>query len=275
MDLREFGRFLKSRRDRIRPTDVGLLAGPRRRVPGLRRDEVANLAGASTDYYAELERGAAQPSDAMLTALARAMRLTRDERDHLCRLAGRAVPATLGSDDAWVDPAMLDVLDQLAGIPAQIMTDLHVVLVQNPLSVALIGRVDTTDTGFRAGFVYQWFTDPACRLLYPEADHAAQSEAFVADLRAVAARRGPDDVEAKTVVAELHDRSAEFSALWARHDVGVRRHDRKRVIHPDLGIVEINCVHLFSEDGRQRLLSFTPVLGTHAAEKFAMLRPTN
>src|SRR3569833_2576374 len=93
MDLAELGAFLKSRRDRIRPSDVGLPTGPRRRVPGLRRDEVAHLAGASVEYFIELARGAgAQPSEQMLAALARALRLTVDERDHLYHLAGRRVP---------------------------------------------------------------------------------------------------------------------------------------------------------------------------------------
>src|SRR5690242_20267511 len=98
MDLVDLGAFLKSRRDRIRPADVGLPAGPRRRVPGLRRDEVAQLAGASVDYYIELERGAgAQPSEQMVAALARALRLTLDERDHLYHLAGRPIPPPGGS----------------------------------------------------------------------------------------------------------------------------------------------------------------------------------
>ena len=101
MDLAELGSFLKSRRDRIGPREVGLPVGPRRRVPGLRRDEVAQLAGASTDYYLELERGAAQPSEQMLAALARALRLTNDERDHAYQLAGRAVPPS-GSSGAHV-----------------------------------------------------------------------------------------------------------------------------------------------------------------------------
>src|ERR1051325_9907791 len=93
----ELGSFLRSRRERIRPAEVGLPVGPRRRVPGLRRDEVAQLAGASVDYYIELERGGAQPSEQMLAALARALRLSRDERDHLYHLAGRPVPAAGGS----------------------------------------------------------------------------------------------------------------------------------------------------------------------------------
>ncbi|UBI39672.1 MULTISPECIES: helix-turn-helix transcriptional regulator [Streptomyces] len=266
----ELGAFLRSRRERIRPEDVGLVAGPRRRVSGLRRDEVAQLAGASVDYYNEIERGAgSQPSEQMLAALARALRLTSDERDYLYRLAGRPLPAP-GGPRSHVHPGMTDLLTRLTSTPAQVITDLHVTLVQNPLAVALLGD----QSGFRgreASFVYRWFTDPGARRLYPEADHDAQSRSFVADLRAAAARRDAKDPEARTLIAELNTRSPEFAALWARHEVGVRRADRKRIHHPALGVVEVNCLNLCSEDGRQRLLWFTPAVGTDSAGKLELL----
>ncbi|WP_307176582.1 helix-turn-helix transcriptional regulator [Streptomyces africanus] len=266
----ELGAFLRSRRERIRPEDVGLVAGPRRRVPGLRRDEVAQLAGASVDYYNELERGAgSQPSEQMLAALARALRLTSDERDYLYRLADRPLPAH-GGPRAHVHPGMTDLLTRLTSTPAQVITDLHVTLVQNPLAIALLGD----QSGFRgknASFVYRWFTDPAARRLYPEADHDAQSRSFVADLRAAAARRDAKDPEARTLIADLSARSPEFDDLWAQHEVRVRRDDRKRINHPALGTLEVNCLNLFSEDGRQRLLWFTPALGTDSADKLDLL----
>ncbi|MGY0488694.1 helix-turn-helix transcriptional regulator [Streptomyces sp. WG-D5] len=266
----ELGAFLRARRDRIRPEDVGLVAGPRRRVPGLRREEVAQLAGASVDYYNELERGAgSQPSEQMLAALARALRLTSDERDYLYRLADRPLPVH-GGPRSHVHPGMTDLLARLTSTPAQVMTDLHVTLVQNPLAVALLGD----HSGFRgsdASFLHRWFTDPDARLIYPEADHAAQSRTFVADLRAAAARRDAKDHEARTLIDELTTRSAEFAALWAEHEVRVRRDDRKRINHPTLGVLEVNCLHLFSEDGRQRLLWLTPALGTDTADKLDLL----
>ncbi|MBP2338835.1 transcriptional regulator with XRE-family HTH domain [Saccharothrix coeruleofusca] len=266
----ELGAFLRSRRERIRPEEVGLVAGPRRRVPGLRREEVAQLAGASADYYNELERGAgAQPSEQMLAALARALRLTADERDHLYHLANRPVPRD-GGLGSHVHPGMLDLLTRLTGTPAQVITDLHVTLVQNPLAVALLGD-HSHFRGKRAAFVYRWFTEPEARRLYPEADHPAQSRAFAADLRAAAARRDAKDTEVSALVAELLDRSAEFARLWAEHDVAFRRDDRKRLQHPVLGLVEVNCLNLFSEDGRQRLLWFTPALGTDSVDKLDLL----
>lgn len=269
MDLGELGGFLKSRRDRIRPADVGLPAGPRRRVPGLRRDEVAVLAGASTDYYIELERGVAQPSDQMLAALCRALRLTSDERDHAYHLAGRALPPP-GSSGSHVQPALLDLLDRLAGTPAQVITDLHVTLVQNPLARALLGAPPAA-TGYRASLVHRWFVNPTVRAIYPSEDHDRHGRSFVADLRAAVARRGGDEGEATELVRDLLRHSPEFSELWARHDVAVRREDRKRIVHPSVGVIEVNCLNLFSEDGRQRLLWFTPAAETKAVEQLELL----
>ncbi|MBO8190550.1 helix-turn-helix domain-containing protein [Streptomyces oryzae] len=270
---RELGAFLRSRRARIRPAEVGLPTGPRRRVPGLRRDEVAQLAGASVDYYNELERGAgSQPSTQMIAALARALRLTADERDHLYHLADRPVPAQ-GGAASHVHPGMLDLLGRLTSTPAQVITDLHVTLVQNPLAVALVGD-QSSFRGARASFVHRWFTESEARRLYPEADHEVQSRAFVADLRAAAARRDAKDSEARSLIGALLDLSPEFAALWADHEVAFRRDDRKRLNHPTLGLIELNCLSLFSEDGRQRLLWFTPAVGTDSAELLDLLAVT-
>jgi transcriptional regulator with XRE-family HTH domain len=269
VDLLELGGFLKSRRDRLNPRDLGLHDGPRRRVAGLRRDEVANLAGASVDYYAQLEQGrGAQPSEQMLAALARALHLSLDERNHLYYLAGRPLPSA-GSPNAHVHPGMLDLLDRLTSTPAQIISDLSVTLVQNRLAAALLGR-PTHSTGLRASFLYQWFTDPDARTLYHPEEHQHQSQVFVADLRAVTARRGSDPVAAE-LTRRLLAHSDEFADLWARQDVAVRRSDRKRLLHPTIGEVELNCLNLLSEDGTQRLLWFTPPAGSQAVEKLELL----
>jgi transcriptional regulator with XRE-family HTH domain len=269
VNLVELGTFLRSRRDRIRPADVGLPTGPRRRVPGLRRDEVAQLAGASVEYYIELERGAgSQPSEQMVAALARSLRLTNDERDHLYHLAGRPVPRH-GGPASHVHPGMSDLLDRLT-TPAQVITDLHVTLVQNRLARALVGD-EARYTGLTASYVHRWFLDPGGRHAYPEEDHPSQSRAFVADLRAALARRDARDTEASTLLAALLAGSPEFVELWEEHDVAFRRDDRKRIIHPTLGVLEVNCLNLFSEDGRQRLLWFTPAAGTDAAQRMELL----
>ncbi len=262
--------FLRSRRDRLRPSDVGLPTGLRRRVPGLRREEVAQLAGLSADYYTELERGrGAQPSAQVLAALARALRLTGDERDHLFHLSDRPLPPAAGGPAAHVQPGLLGLLDQLTTTPAQVITDLHEVLVQNPLAAALIGRPPAL-RGPAASFVHRWFTDPATRALHPPEDHAHHSRVFVADLQAVAARRGSDP-EVTRMVAELRRRSEEFATLWDTHDVALRRSDHKRIVHPVLGIIELDCHHLFSEDGRQRLLWFSAPPGSEGAAQLELL----
>ncbi|WP_093787289.1 helix-turn-helix domain-containing protein [Actinacidiphila guanduensis] len=268
MDLDAMAAFLRNRRDRVRPADVGLPTGPRRRVPGLRRDEVAQLAGASTDYYTQLERGTAQPSEQMLAALARALRLGHDERDYLFRQAGRPLPPTSGAA-AHVQPGMLDLLDRLESTPAMVITDLHVTLVQNPLARALLGP-PIEAKGLRASFLYRWFTEPDARLIYPEAEHTHHSRVFVADLRSVVGRRGSDP-DVRSVVTNLLRYSAEFAALWQQQDVAVRREDRKRIIHPQLGVLDLNCLNLVSEDGHQRFLWFTAPPGTEAVEQLELL----
>ncbi|WP_078862336.1 helix-turn-helix transcriptional regulator [Streptomyces sp. NRRL F-5123] len=273
MNLPQLGAFLRTRRDRIRPADVGLPHGPRRRVPGLRREEVAQLAGLSADYYTELERGSTkngvQPSAQTLAALARALRLDGDERDHLFRLAERPVPPPAHGPAGHVQPALLALLDRLADTPARVMTDLHETLVENSLARALLGG-SPPPRGPAASFVYRWFTDPRARDYYLPEDHPHHSRVFVSDLQAAAARRGRDTEVARTVAA-LRRRSPEFAALWDTQDVAVRREERKRILHPALGVITLDCHTLLSEDGRQRLLWFTAPPGSRGAEQLALL----
>ncbi|SEQ96813.1 helix-turn-helix transcriptional regulator [Streptomyces radiopugnans] len=273
MNLPELGAFLRTRRDRIRPAEVGLPQGPRRRVPGLRREEVAQLAGLSADYYTELERGSAkngvQPSAQTLAALARALRLNGDERDHLFHLAERPGPPSAHGPSAHVQPALLGLLDRLSNTPARVITDLHETLVENDLARNLLGK-SPAHRGPAASFVYRWFTDPQARERYPPEDHPHHSRVFVADLQAAAAKRGRD-TEVTKMIAVLRRRSQEFAALWDTHDVAVRRMDHKKIVHPTLGIIELDCYNLLSEDGRQRLLWFTAPPGSPGAEQLELL----
>jgi transcriptional regulator with XRE-family HTH domain len=175
--------FLRTRRDALRPADVGLTPGPRRRAPGLRRDEVAALVGMSTDYYVRLEQARGpQPSEQMLAAIARALRLTLDERDYLFRLAGRTAPARTPLD-GHVAPQLMRVLDRLTDTPALILTAALETLAQNDLAVALLGD-HAQYAGIARSSVYRWFTDPAERAVYPAEDRDRQSRAQVASLRA-------------------------------------------------------------------------------------------
>ncbi|ARQ70607.1 helix-turn-helix transcriptional regulator [Streptomyces marincola] len=273
MNLPELGAFLRTRRDRIRPAEVGLPHGPRRRVPGLRREEVAQLAGLSADYYTELERSSAkngvQPSTQTLAALARALRLNADERDHLFHLAERPIPPSAHGPSTHVQPALLGLMDRLSNTPARVITDLHETLVENDLALTLLGK-SPAHRGPAASFVYRWFTDPQARERYPSEDHPHHSRVFVTDLRAAAARRGRD-AEVTRMIAVLRRRSQEFAALWDTHDVAVRRMAHKKIVHPALGIIELDCYNLLSEDGRQRLLWFTAPPGSLGAEQLELL----
>lgn len=266
----EFGRFLSSRRARISPLDVGLPVGPRRRVPGLRRDEVAVLAGMSVEYYTELEQGrGVRPSASILTALSRALRLTRDETGYVFALQGiTSVPAA--GPSAHVEPALLDLLRRLRETPAQITTDLYEVLVRNELATALLGPAPS-GPGFGASIVFRWFDDPgpAREPFQPDA-HPAISASYVADLRASSGRY-PDDRRIRDLVTTLNRHSAEFAALWSASDVGVRRSGRHGINHATLGVIEVECASLLNETGRQRLVWYTPRIGGTAVTQLQML----
>ncbi|MFB2598446.1 helix-turn-helix domain-containing protein [Herbiconiux sp. P17] len=269
MDRPALADFLRSRRGGLRPEDVGLAAGSRRRVVGLRRDEVAGLTGMSTDYYVRLEQARGpQPSEQMLAALARALRLSNDERDYLYRLAGHNAPLR-ASLDTHVAPALLRVLDRLDETPALILSSLGETLAQNRLAAALFGD-QSRHTGLARSSIYRWFTDPAEREIYPAADRARQSEAQVANLRVAYGAAGPNS-RAGALLHELQKASPEFAALWERHDVATRFTDHKTLIHPELGAIELDCQALFTEDQSQTLLVLTAAPRSEAFEKLELL----
>lgn len=269
MDRSALASFLRTRREALRPEDIGLAPGRRRRTVGLRRDEVAALAAMSTDYYTRLEqqRGP-QPSEQMLTSLARALRLTDSERDYLFRVAGRNAPSPV-SVATHVSPALLRVLDRLEDTPALILSNLGETLVQNRMAVALLG--DTTSyTGLARSEIYRWFTDPAPRLRYAEADRDRHSRGLVASLRAAHGDMGPKS-RAGDLVRALEKASPEFAELWARQEVGKRFTDHKTLVHPELGPIEVDCQALFTEDQSQILLVLTAPPRTEAYEKLQLL----
>lgn len=261
--------FLRRRREALRPADVGLVPGPRRRTPGLRREEVATLTGMSTDYYERLEqqRGP-QPSEHMLAALARALRLTADEREHLFRLAGHSAPQRTWSD-THVSPALLRVLDRLEDSPALVLSSLGEVLVANRLATAIYGDRSGA-TGWARYEVYRWFTDPASRAVYPVEDHGGQARSLVASLR-MAHGMGGTRSRADQLVRVLVAKSDEFRELWDRHEVARRFEDHKTVVHPQVGAIEVDCQALFTEDQSQALVVLTPRPGSEAEEKIELL----
>ncbi|WP_433174934.1 helix-turn-helix transcriptional regulator [Actinoallomurus sp. CA-150999] len=269
MDRASLADFLRRRREALRPEDVGLPPGARRRAPGLRREEVAALAVMSTDYYTRLEQQRSpQPSEQMLASLARALRLTDDERAYLFRVAGRGVPDSV-STTPHVAPALLRVLDRLDDTPALILSNLSETLVQNRMAAALFGD-ESGHTGLARSGTYRWFTDPTERLRYLEADRDRQGRAQVAQLRAAYGSMGPQS-RAGELVRALQKASAEFAELWDRHEVANRFEDHKTLIHPELGAIEVDCQALFTEDQSQALLVLTAAPNTEGHEKLQLL----
>jgi transcriptional regulator with XRE-family HTH domain len=256
MDRVALADFLTRRRQELLPSDVGLPTGPRRRTAGLRREEVASLATMSTDYYTRLEqRRGPQPSTQMLGSLARALRLSPDERDYLYRVAGHHAPDRLAAGE-YVAPALLRVLDRLTDTPAMVISSLGEVLVQNGPARALFGD-SSIYTGWERSEIYRWFVLPGQeRLRYPEEDHPRHSRAYVASLRAAYGSMGQRS-RAGELVAELQRLSPEFVELWERHEVARRFEDHKVIVHPEVGPIELECQALLTEDQSQALLVLT------------------
>ncbi|MFD7715125.1 helix-turn-helix transcriptional regulator [Streptomyces sp. NPDC059814] len=269
MQREQLADFLRRRREAIRPAEAGVADGPRRRTSGLRREEVAMLAGMSTDYVVRLEQGrSSRPSVQLLGALARALRLSEDERDHLFHLAGHQPPPADGVA-RLARAGLMRMLDLLGDTPAMVLSDLGEILAQNRAAALLTG--DHVDfTGDRRYTVYRWFTDPAARSGAPAGEQEHLARQLVADLRAAAGRRSGDPV-VTGLVERLQAASDDFSRLWAEHEVSVRRADRKTVLHPRVGPLLMDCETLLTPDLGQQLLVLTPA-DPETRERLDLLR---
>jgi transcriptional regulator with XRE-family HTH domain len=255
------GDFLRRRREALSPERLGFAPGGRRRTPGLRRDEVAALAYMSTNYYERLERACGpQPSAPLLAALACALELTADERDHLYLLAGQA-PPTLLSDSPGIDPELVSIMDALVPTTiALLMDNLGTVLRQNSVSAAVFGDL-AEQTAPANNMIRRWFTDPQWRnSLIPLTDQDATTRAYVADLRAsIAARRHEEP--ALALIKDLTTASAEFAELWNRHEVSLLQPATKTMLHPE-GTLLLKCAVVRARYADQRLMTFQALPGT-------------
>ncbi len=254
----EIGEFLRARRARIQPSDVGLPAGGRRRVPGLRREELAQLAGVSVDYYTRLEQGRTPTvSDAVLDAIARALRLTAAESAHLRRLVRPArTTRTPRARAQTVRPELRRLLEMMRDVPAFVLGRRMDVLALNPLGAAVTGfSPDASPNTARHTFL-----DPTARDFYPEWDRVA--EETVAYLRLDAGRH-PDDPALAALVGELSMRSQEFRTLWARQDVREKTSGRKLIRHPLVGDLDLRYETLaVHSDEDQLLVTYTAEAGS-------------
>jgi len=270
MDRRQLSEFLRARREALQPEDVGLPRGARRRTGGLRREEVAALAGMSTDYYSRIEqqRGP-MPSEQILTALAGALHLSLLEREYLLQLGGFATPTRDHGDG--VSPTLQRYFDSLVDVPALVMTNLGEALLQTPAAMALFGDYTRYD-GLSRYLVYRWFTDPASRDVFPVEDHRKRGRVFTADLR-VEYAADPTGRPGE-IVAALLEASPEFAEIWQLHEVDVTHHlDLKRYRHVTLGELEMYAQPLMDVDFAQYMLVFAAVPGSPSHEKLKLLPP--
>lgn len=239
-DIRD---FLASRRAKITPEQAGLPTSGRRRVPGLRREEVAVLAGVSTEWYTRLEKGhIGGVSEDVLDAVAQALRLDEDERTYLFDLARAARPARRRPPrrkDVGVPPAVQWMLDSMTMSAAFVRSGRGDIVASNALCRALYAPMldsDTTGEQGRASFPRYFFLDPGSQHFFVDWDHGAN--ATVALLRAEAARE-PHDRVLRELIGELSTLSPEFRTRWARHDVRIRHEGVKRLQHPEVGRLEL------------------------------------
>ena len=269
MDKSQLADFLRRRREALQPEDVGLSRGSRRRAEGLRREEVAALCDMSVDYYSRLEQGRSpQPSEQMLAAIARGLRLTLDERDHLFRLGGHNAPVrALRSEH--ISPGLMRVLDRLQDTPAQVVSELGEILLQSATARVLFGD-ETQLTGMSRSIVYRWFTDPIARDVFPDEERPAQSRNLTADLRTVYAKYGASS-RAGAVVDALLAQSPEFAELWVAHEINSVHSYEKRLQNPEVGVLTLQCQLLHDHDQGQSLLIYTASPGSDSYHKLQLL----
>jgi transcriptional regulator with XRE-family HTH domain len=272
----ELGEFLRARRAALRPEDVGLLNYGIRRVPGLRREELAMLAGVSNTYYTRLEQGLSNnASEAVIDAIARALSLNTDERAHLLRLArpGRAKRRTPSKPDK-VRPGTLRLITSLSGTPAVVLGRRSEVLAWNQLGHRLVaGHLDfdaPEAPSTRPNLTRMLFLDHHTRELY--AHWQEEATRAVASLRLVAGRT-TEDPEMASLIGELTMKSEDFATLWAKHPIENCMSGLKYMHHPEVGPLEVHFEVLsLPDDSGQRVLMYTADPGTPAFESLQLLQ---
>ncbi|WP_322779535.1 helix-turn-helix transcriptional regulator [Frankia sp. Cas4] len=260
--VHDLGAFLRSRRGRLLPAQVGLPSHGARRTSGLRREEVAALSGVSIDYYTRLEQGRdRRPSYEVLTAISRGLRLTADEYRHLCYLAGLAVPVT-PQDTRTVRARTWEIIDVLHPMPAYVLTVAMDVVAWNPAAAATLTDFATVPEHIR-NIVWLSFLHPPLRRRWSDWEDTATD--LVANLRAQLGRR-PGEPRISYLVAELSAASPEFDGWWNRHDVVQRCGASRRLHHPDVGALNVVCETMNIPPADQQLVTF------HAADDLTARR---
>lgn len=269
MEGREFGRAVRRWRDRVPPGAVGVPVGRRRRAAGLRREELANLAGVSVDYLARLEQGrATSPSSQVVEALARALRLSDPERELLFRFSGQAAPGPEVVSQR-IPPSVQRLLDRLSGTPVAVYDAVWDLIDTNAPYEALTGA--SSWRGLERNGVWRNLVGPGPVARHTPDQLADQQEGLVADLRMTSARY-PVDRRVHGLVAELRRHSPLFADLWDSGDL--RPHEdrsRHKVIdHPEVGPIGLDCDTLIVTGEDLRLMVYTAHPGTEDADRLAL-----
>jgi transcriptional regulator with XRE-family HTH domain len=269
-DRGALGEFLRNRRGRIGPTELGLPAGiGRRQTPGLRREELAALAGVSVDYYIRLEQGRdTHPGAAVLDALAAALRLDDDERAHLHSLAHNAASRAPARAPRAVTArtGLLQLLETVRPTPAYVLDPTSNILAANPEGGQLMAGIDAWPPA-RRNVVRYVFTHPAAREVF--VSWRGMAEDCVAHLRTVAAS-DPGSPELAALVTELSAASAEFAQLWQHYDVRVKSGSRRTFHHPAVGPFELTSEILTAVDS-QRFVAFQATPGSTDHDAITLL----
>jgi transcriptional regulator with XRE-family HTH domain len=268
----DFAQALRSWRQRVTPAAAGLPDVGVRRLPGLRREELAVLAGISVDYLVQLEQGRARnPSPQVLGALARALRLSVDERDTLYRLAGAAPPPAGGMVPRHISPGTGRVLDRLHDTPTAVFTASWDLVLANPLWVALIGISATAGPAREANLAWHHFTGRPSPVRHSADEHERLGRELVADLRRAVATY-PDDAELADLVADLRAVSTAFAERWTDFALPRRVAERKTVDHPGVGPITLDCDVFSALDSDLRIVVYTAPPGSEDAGKLDRLR---
>jgi transcriptional regulator with XRE-family HTH domain len=265
----ELATFLRTRRQRLRPADVGLPGGGRRRTPGLRRQEVAELAGISVDYYIRMEQARGpHPSRQVLTALGRALVLTADEREYLFRLAGESPPpAAVPSRE--ISPGIRNLLDSMPETPAYVVDAKYDVLAWNSLATHFVGDLSAVPEEDR-NMIRWMFRLPVTVTAWTDQEAVRFTRSMIADLRASYARY-PNDPGIQGLITELLGTSPQFAQMWREHDVATRKPIVKRVDHPLTGPLEFECRVLHIPESGQRLIVYCAAPGSPTQAAFRRL----
>lgn len=264
----ELGTALRAWRDRVDPAEIGLAHNAPRRAPGLRREELALLAGISIDYVIRLEQGRTRsPSPSVCAGLARALRLTDAEQAHLFRLAGHAHDPERIS--RLVPAGVRRIAERLHDHPVAVTDAMWTLILANDLYAALFGDLSGGSERERST-PWRHFTEGIERVEHSPAEHEAFERSMVADLRASTGRY-PRDPGLAALVADLLDVSPRFTELWADRRVAEHQQSRKTVHHPAVGDVEIDCDVLTTQAGDLRVLVMTPRPGTDARSRLDLL----